>query len=114
MKYFFQFLLKEAVNLSRLVSRTKIAVVGENNTCLVFNLKNKELLFQEPGANSVVWNTQNEVCRRRCKIPFYSVMLYLGHVEYINACLFGISVRIFNHVLSLNFEKFKFSSPSLK
>ena len=42
-------------------SRTKIAVVDENNTCLVYNLKNKELLFQEPGANSVAWNTHNEV-----------------------------------------------------
>ncbi|CAB4004101.1 intraflagellar transport 122 homolog, partial [Paramuricea clavata] len=41
-------------------SRTKIAVVDENNTCLVYNLKNKELLFQEPGANSVAWNTHNE------------------------------------------------------
>lgn len=41
-------------------SRNKLAVVDENNTCLVYNLTNKELLFQEPGANSVAWNTHNE------------------------------------------------------
>ena len=27
-------------------SRNKLAVVDENNTCLVYNLKNNELLFQ--------------------------------------------------------------------
>lgn len=41
-------------------SRTKLAVVDENNTCLVYDLATRELLFQEPNANSVAWNTQNE------------------------------------------------------
>ncbi|CAH3150863.1 unnamed protein product [Porites lobata] len=41
-------------------SRNKLAVVDENNTCLVYNIKNNELLFQEPNANSVAWNTHNE------------------------------------------------------
>lgn len=27
-------------------SRNKLAVVDENNTCLVYNIKNNELLFQ--------------------------------------------------------------------
>ncbi len=42
-------------------SRTKLAVVDENSTLLVYNLNNKELLYQEPNANSVSWNTQYEV-----------------------------------------------------
>ncbi|XP_028906907.1 intraflagellar transport protein 122 homolog [Ornithorhynchus anatinus] len=41
-------------------SRNKLAVVDENDTCLVYDLCTKELLFQEPNANSVAWNTQCE------------------------------------------------------
>ncbi len=42
-------------------SRTKLALVDENGTLLVFNLTSKELMFQEPNANSVAWNTHYEV-----------------------------------------------------
>ncbi|KAL4669900.1 hypothetical protein H8959_008454 [Pygathrix nigripes] len=38
----------------------KLAVVDENDTCLVYDIDTKELLFQEPNANSVAWNTQCE------------------------------------------------------
>uniref|UniRef100_A0A672ZMG9 Intraflagellar transport protein 122 homolog n=1 Tax=Sphaeramia orbicularis TaxID=375764 RepID=A0A672ZMG9_9TELE len=41
-------------------SRNKLAVVDEHNTLLVYDINNKELLFQEPNANSVAWNTQCE------------------------------------------------------
>ncbi|XP_053480566.1 intraflagellar transport protein 122 homolog isoform X3 [Ictalurus furcatus] len=41
-------------------SRSKLAVVDEHNTCLVYDIQTKELLFQEPNANSVAWNTQCE------------------------------------------------------
>uniref|UniRef100_A0A2I3GKM0 Intraflagellar transport protein 122 homolog n=1 Tax=Nomascus leucogenys TaxID=61853 RepID=A0A2I3GKM0_NOMLE len=41
-------------------SRKKLAVVDENDTCLVYDIDTKELLFQEPNANSVAWNTQCE------------------------------------------------------
>ncbi|NWV11315.1 IF122 protein, partial [Ptilonorhynchus violaceus] len=41
-------------------SRSKLAVVDENDTCLVYDIHTKELLFQEPNANSVAWNTQCE------------------------------------------------------
>ncbi|KAJ3332247.1 hypothetical protein HDU76_000838 [Blyttiomyces sp. JEL0837] len=42
------------------MSRTKLAVVDEHNMCLVYDLRTKELLFQEPNANSVAWNTELE------------------------------------------------------
>ncbi|KAJ3215015.1 hypothetical protein HDU67_000968 [Dinochytrium kinnereticum] len=42
------------------LSRSKLAVVDEHNTCLVYDLKTKELVFQEPNANSVAWNTELE------------------------------------------------------
>ncbi|XP_041348420.1 intraflagellar transport protein 122 homolog [Gigantopelta aegis] len=41
-------------------TRSKLAVVDEHNTCLVYDLHSKELLFQEPNANSVAWNTHYE------------------------------------------------------
>ncbi|CAM1154605.1 IFT122 (predicted) [Pycnogonum litorale] len=42
------------------LSRTKLAIVDQNNTCLVYDILTKELLFQEPDANSVAWNSQVE------------------------------------------------------
>ncbi|XP_068600570.1 intraflagellar transport protein 122 homolog [Brachionichthys hirsutus] len=41
-------------------SRNKLAVVDEHNTLQVYDINSKELLFQEPNANSVAWNTQCE------------------------------------------------------
>ncbi|KAK3754001.1 hypothetical protein QZH41_009256 [Actinostola sp. cb2023] len=40
-------------------NRVKLAVVDENNACLVYDINTSELLFQEPNANSVAWNTHN-------------------------------------------------------
>ncbi len=37
---------EERLHLILFCSRNKLAVVDENNTCLVYNLKNNELLFQ--------------------------------------------------------------------
>ncbi|XP_023209528.1 intraflagellar transport protein 122 homolog [Centruroides sculpturatus] len=41
-------------------ARRKLAIVDDMGTCLVFDINTKELLFQEPNANSVAWNSQNE------------------------------------------------------
>ncbi|XP_063240162.1 intraflagellar transport protein 122 homolog isoform X2 [Bacillus rossius redtenbacheri] len=41
-------------------SRKKLAVVDETNRCLVYDIVRGELLFQEPNANSVAWNTHCE------------------------------------------------------
>ncbi|KAJ3586515.1 hypothetical protein NHX12_012913 [Muraenolepis orangiensis] len=46
--------------LDMCATRGKLAVVDEHNTCLVYDINTKELLFQEPNANSVAWNTQCE------------------------------------------------------
>ncbi|XP_040851170.1 intraflagellar transport protein 122 homolog isoform X3 [Ochotona curzoniae] len=56
-------LLKQATAVRCLdmsASRNKLAVVDENDTCLVYDIHTKELLFQESNANSVAWNTQCE------------------------------------------------------
>ena len=42
-------------------SRTKLAVVDDNNVLMVYDLTTKQLLYQEPNASSVAWNEQYEV-----------------------------------------------------
>jgi len=42
------------------MSRSKIAIINDNSTCLVYDLHTKELLFEELYATSVAWNTRNE------------------------------------------------------
>eukprot|EP00041_Stephanoeca_diplocostata_P034387 m.1171057 g.1171057 ORF g.1171057 m.1171057 type:complete len:1193 (+) comp24511_c0_seq1:191-3769(+) len=41
-------------------SRKKLAVVDEHNTCIVYDLATKEILYQERNANSATWNSENE------------------------------------------------------
>ena len=41
-------------------TRSKIALVDENTSVLVHDVKTKELLFQDTNANSVAWNTEME------------------------------------------------------
>ena len=43
------------------VSGCKLAVVDDNNVLLVYDVTKKELLYQEPSAGSVAWNSQFEV-----------------------------------------------------
>ncbi|KAL2917328.1 hypothetical protein HK105_202992 [Polyrhizophydium stewartii] len=40
------------------LSRTKLAIVDDQNMCLVYSVKTQELLYQEPNANSAAWNTE--------------------------------------------------------
>ena len=42
------------------MTKRKLAVVDDKNTCLVYDLKTKELLFKENNANSVAFNTEME------------------------------------------------------
>ncbi|CAG2107867.1 unnamed protein product [Medioppia subpectinata] len=39
------------------ILRRKLAVVDDKGMCSVFDLRTKQLLYQEPNANSVSWNT---------------------------------------------------------
>ena len=53
------------LNSSFSSSCNKLAVVDENNVLMVYDLPNKQLLFQEPNAYSVAWNVQCEVSYTR-------------------------------------------------
>ena len=39
------------------MQRQKLAVIDENLTLFVYNVKTGDVVFQEPNANSVAWNT---------------------------------------------------------
>jgi intraflagellar transport protein 122 len=39
------------------MQRQKLAVIDDNSTLFVYNLKTGDLVFQEPNANSVAWNS---------------------------------------------------------
>eukprot|EP01061_Rhynchopus_euleeides_P016277 TRINITY_DN27556_c0_g1_i1.p1 TRINITY_DN27556_c0_g1~~TRINITY_DN27556_c0_g1_i1.p1 ORF type:complete len:1234 (+),score=571.29 TRINITY_DN27556_c0_g1_i1:232-3933(+) len=41
-------------------SRNKLAVVDENQQCVVYRLDTRELLFQEANANAIAWNSEYE------------------------------------------------------
>ena len=41
-------------------SRKKIAIVDDSSNCYVYDIDSKELLFREPNADSVAWNTEME------------------------------------------------------
>ncbi|KAL3982366.1 WD domain G-beta repeat family protein [Acanthocheilonema viteae] len=40
--------------------REKLAIVDETGVCTTFDIKTKQLLFQEPSCNSVAWNADHE------------------------------------------------------
>ncbi|KAH6577809.1 hypothetical protein BASA50_009124 [Batrachochytrium salamandrivorans] len=40
------------------LSKSKIAIVDEQNTCRVYCMKTKTLLYQEPNVDSVAWNSE--------------------------------------------------------
>ena len=42
------------------MGRNKLAIIDETQTCSVYDIKTKKLLFQEPNATSLAWNTHNE------------------------------------------------------
>ena len=42
-------------------SRTKLAIVDDNSILMVYNITTKQLIYQEPNATSVAWNSQYEV-----------------------------------------------------
>ncbi|KAL0479772.1 intraflagellar transport protein [Acrasis kona] len=48
----------KCVDLS--ASRMKLAIVDDNNQCMVYDLKNKKFLFQENNATAVAWNSEYE------------------------------------------------------
>ncbi|MCP9265899.1 hypothetical protein DINM_021310 [Dirofilaria immitis] len=51
---------REAILIGLRNGAGKLAIVDETGVCSTFDIKTKELLFQEPSCNSVAWNADQE------------------------------------------------------
>ncbi|KAJ3025722.1 UNVERIFIED_CONTAM: hypothetical protein HDU68_006772 [Siphonaria sp. JEL0065] len=80
------------------LSRTRLAVVDDHNVCLVYCLKTKELLFQEPNANSVAWNSELDdmLCYSGNGILNVKTGTFLSHQQKMQGFVVGFKgSRIF-------------------
>jgi len=87
------------------LNRAKLAVVDENGTCSVYSLSTKELLFQEPNANSVAWNSEMEdmLCYSGSGLLCIKAGLFPAHQQRMQGFVVGFKgSRIFClHVYSM-------------
>ncbi|XP_075229721.1 intraflagellar transport protein Oseg1 isoform X2 [Lycorma delicatula] len=83
-------------------SRQKLAIIDENNQCIVYNVNTKELLFQEPNANSVAWNAacedmlcfsgNNTLCIKASNFPVHQQKLMGFVVGFCGSKIFCLHV----------------------
>ncbi|KAJ3136146.1 hypothetical protein HK100_002072 [Physocladia obscura] len=87
------------------LSRTKLAVVDDHNTCLVYCVKTKELLFQEPNANSVSWNSELDdmLCYSGNGVLNVKTGSFLSHQQKMQGFVVGFKgSRIFSlHIYNM-------------
>ncbi len=96
-------------------SRRKLAIIDEHSTCQVYDLKTKELLYQEPNANSVAWNTQFEdlLCYSGANTLSIKASGFPAHQQKMMGFVVGFSgSKIFClHVYSMTTIEVPLSSP---
>lgn len=96
-------------------SRQKLAIVDEHSTCLVYDLTTKELLYQEPNANSVAWNTHFEdmLCFSGSNTLSIKAGEFPAHQQKMMGFVVGFSgSKIFClHVYSMTTIEVPLSSP---
>lgn len=96
-------------------SRRKIAIVDEHSTCQVFDLASRELLYKEPNANSVAWNTHFEdlLCFSGAGALSIKAANFPAHQQKMLGFVVGFSgSKIFClHVYSMTTIEVPLSSP---
>ena len=96
-------------------SRQKLAIVDEHSTCQVYDLRTKELLYQEPNANSVAWNTHFEemLCYSGNNTLSIKASNFPAHQQKMMGFVVGFSgSKIFClHVYSMTTIEVPLSSP---
>ena len=85
-----------------IVSGSKLAVVDENNVLLVYDIAKKELLYQEPSAGSVAWNSQFEVITKSTKKQM--IIVHFAHLTIV------IHIFVVKLIFSLRNPKTRFFS----
>ncbi len=86
-------------------SRMKLAVVDENANCLVYHLKNKELIFQELNANSIAWNTGVQL---KGLGAFIAIHLFLGYLLSWNILTMILEISMLRCMSFFKKKKSKF------
>lgn len=73
------------------MTRSKLAVVDDQNTCSVYDIAKKELLFQEPDANSVAWNSEveDQICFSGNGMLNVKVGNFAPHQQKLNGFVVG-------------------------
>ncbi|XP_049859178.1 intraflagellar transport protein 122 homolog [Schistocerca gregaria] len=96
-------------------SRKKLAVVDESSQCLVYDLVKKELLFQEPNANSVAWNTHCEamLCFSGNNVLSIKVDMFPVHQQKLQGFVVGLcGSKVFClHVSTMSTVEVPLSAP---
>ncbi|PAV77093.1 hypothetical protein WR25_12873 [Diploscapter pachys] len=74
-------------------SRTRIAVVDEENLCQVYDARSKECIFQEPNCNSVAFNNDNEdvICYSGGTTLTIKASTFPGHQQRMMGFVVGFS-----------------------
>ncbi|CAG0893454.1 unnamed protein product [Cyprideis torosa] len=97
------------------MSRQKLAVVDDTNTLLVYSLTSKELLYQEPNANSVAWNSQLDdlICFSGADVLTIKAADFPGHQQALSGFVVGFTgSRIFClHLYTMESVEIPLSSP---
>ena len=70
-------------------SRSKLAVVDENSIVMVYDMRTRKLLYQEPNATSVAWNQQYEVLSSVSHVTSVYLSMLLAYMcGMCHVCLF--------------------------
>eukprot|EP00055_Hartaetosiga_balthica_P003201 m.6880 g.6880 ORF g.6880 m.6880 type:complete len:1213 (-) comp2669_c0_seq1:190-3828(-) len=74
-------------------NRSQLAVVDEKAICSVYDIATKELMYQEPDANAVAWNTQNEnmLCYSGKGLLNIKASNFAGHSQKFQGFVVGFS-----------------------
>ncbi|XP_065343413.1 intraflagellar transport protein 122 homolog [Cloeon dipterum] len=96
-------------------SRKKLSIVDENSQCLVYDLQTSELLYQQPNANSVAWNSHFEdmLCFSGNNLLSIKVADFPVHQQKLSGFVVGLcGSKIFClHIATMSTVEVPLSAP---
>ncbi|CAD5218534.1 unnamed protein product [Bursaphelenchus okinawaensis] len=80
------------------LSKRKLAIVDENNVCMMFDIVTKELISQEPNITSVAFNSENEdlICYTGENRLFVKAKNFTPYQQRIEGFVVGFTGRRFH------------------
>ncbi|CAD5225649.1 unnamed protein product [Bursaphelenchus xylophilus] len=100
------------------LSKRKLAVVDENNVCMLFDTISKELISQEPNVTSVAFNSENEdlLCYSGQNCLFVKAKNFTPYQQRIDGFVVGFTGRRFHclHSYSMTTNELPLTSQLLQ